>query len=568
MSNERSDNTENIVGEPLLKELTHLRGQLAAREQQCLELSQELARLKSGGQGETRERDNLQAKLVNAIEMAHLGPWEYDVVNDRFTFDDYFYKMFRTTSEQVGGYTMTSAEYARRFVHPDDISVVGDETRRAIATKDPGYSRQLEHRIRYADGTVGYINVRFFIQKDAHGQTVKTYGVNQDITERKRSEEALRELNEALSQRNELAEARAKQLQNLAVELIEAEEQERRRIAGLLHNDVQQLLASARFMLQSCSHSGSDLEEVQRLLEMSIRKTRHLSHELSPAVLDYSGLTAGLQWMCEQMKKQFGLQVTLKTNTARQYKRAPLKVFIFRAVQELLFNIVKHAGVQNAQVSMADTGDHLVITVSDAGKGFNPSILEAYPPKAGLGLLSLRERASYFGSSLTIESAPGKGCRMTLTVPIHVSSEILHQRDAITTRQEHSQAIVASGMGMTRVLFVDDHHVIRKGLIGLVAGRPDIEVVGEAANGWEALELTRQLRPDVVVMNISMSQMDGIEATRRLKTELPDVRVMGLSMHDDERFAASMRQAGAEAFVSKNTSPAELLKMIYGIAHP
>jgi CheY-like chemotaxis protein len=301
---------------------------------------------------------------------------------------------------------------------------------------------------------------------------------------------------------------------------------------------------------------------------MSIRKTRHLSHELSPAVLDYSGLTAGLQWMCEQMKKQFGLQVTLKTNTARQFKRAPLKVFIFRAVQELLFNIVKHAGVQNAQVSMADAGDHLVITVSDSGKGFNPSILEAYSPKAGLGLLSLRERASYFGSSLIIESAPGKGCRMTLTVPIDVASENFQQRDAILARQEHSQAVVASGMRTTRVLFVDDHHVIRKGLIGLVAGQPDIEVVGEAANGWEALELTRQLRPDVVVMDISMPQMDGIEATRRIKSELPDVRVVGLSMHDDERFAASMRQAGAEAFESKNVSPAELLKMIYGIAHP
>jgi len=377
----------------------------------------------------------------------------------------------------------------------------------------------------------------------------------------------LRQLNEALAQRNELAEARAKQLQNLAVELIEAEEQERRRIAGLLHNDVQQLLASARFMLQSCSHSGSDLDEVQRLLEMSILKTRHLSHELSPAVLDHSGLSAGLQWLCEQMKEQFGLQVTLKTDAARQYKRVPLKVFIFRAVQELLFNIVKHAGVKNAQVSLADAGDHLVITISDSGKGFNPSILEAYSPKAGLGLLSLRERASYFGSSLKIKSAPGKGCRLTMTVPINVASEIFHQREAILARQEHSQAVVASGMGITRVLFVDDHHVIRKGLIGLVAGQPDIEVVGEAANGREALELTRQLRPDVVVMDISMPEMDGIEATRRIKTELPDVRVVGLSMHDDEQFAVSMRQAGADAFVSKTVSPAELLKVIYGIAH-
>ncbi|MFZ3048838.1 MAG: PAS domain S-box protein, partial [Desulfatirhabdiaceae bacterium] len=131
-----------------------------------------------------KEREKLQAQLSNALEMAHLGHWEYDVANDRFTFNDHFYKIFRITADQVGGYTMSSAEYARRFVHPDDIAVVGEETRKAIEADDPFFSRQLEHRIIYADGTVGYITVSFFIQKDADGKTVRTYGVNQDITRR------------------------------------------------------------------------------------------------------------------------------------------------------------------------------------------------------------------------------------------------------------------------------------------------------------------------------------------------------------------------------------------------
>ena len=139
------------------------------------------------------ERDKLQAQLSNAIEMAHLGHWEYDVVNDLFTFNDHFYKIFRTTAKQVGGYTMSSAEYARRFVHPDDMHIVEEETRKAIEATDPHFSRQLEHRMLYADGTVGHITVRFFIVKDAQGKTVKTYGVNQDITERKLTEEALRQ---------------------------------------------------------------------------------------------------------------------------------------------------------------------------------------------------------------------------------------------------------------------------------------------------------------------------------------------------------------------------------------
>ena len=134
-----------------------------------------------------------EAQLSNAMRMAHLGHWEYDVIEDLFTFSDQFYEIFRTTAEEVGGYTMPSAEYVRRFVHPDDRYVVGDEFRKSIETTDPHFSRQLEHRMLYADGEVGYISVRVFVVKDKLGRTVRTYGVNQDITERKRTEESIRE---------------------------------------------------------------------------------------------------------------------------------------------------------------------------------------------------------------------------------------------------------------------------------------------------------------------------------------------------------------------------------------
>lgn len=139
------------------------------------------------------ELTNSRSKFLNALEIAYLGPWEYDVINDLFTFNDSFYSMFRTTADQVGGYVMSSAEYVRRFVHPDDSFVVAAETQKAMESNDPAFCRQLEHRMLYADGEVGYITVRFFIVKDENGKTIKTYGVNQDVTERKRIEVALRE---------------------------------------------------------------------------------------------------------------------------------------------------------------------------------------------------------------------------------------------------------------------------------------------------------------------------------------------------------------------------------------
>ncbi|MDY0312905.1 MAG: transporter substrate-binding domain-containing protein [Desulfobacterales bacterium] len=135
----------------------------------------------------------LQARLAQAVEIAHLGYWEYDAAQDRFIFDDAFYRIYKTTAEEVGGYTMTPQAYADRFVHPDDRHIVVEETCNALKSDDHSYNRRMEHRIRYADGTVGWISVRFYIVKDEHGKTVKTYGVNQDITERKEADKALQE---------------------------------------------------------------------------------------------------------------------------------------------------------------------------------------------------------------------------------------------------------------------------------------------------------------------------------------------------------------------------------------
>jgi CheY-like chemotaxis protein len=378
-------------------------------------------------------------------------------------------------------------------------------------------------------------------------------------------------LEQRVAQRTELAEGRAKQLQALSMELIEVEEQERQRIAELLHDDLQQVLAAARMQLQAACETIPPepmLEGVEQLLVESIRKMRRLSHELSPAVLHHSGIVAAMQWLARNMEDQFGLQVQLESDGAHELESSPLRVFLFRAVQELLFNVVKHAGVKTAQVALSRSGSSLAMTVSDQGQGFSPDILNSYTETRGFGLLSIRERARYTGGSLVIESAPGQGSRLTLTVPISIPIDDELKQSA-ADRQPLTQAgfPVSTGISGLRVLFVDDHSVMRQGLIRLMTGQPNIQVVGEAANGREAIERVRQLKPDVVVMDVSMPEMDGIEATRRIKAEFPTVRVIGLSMYEEEQFANSMRQAGAEAFVNKTASPAELLEAIYGFDH-
>ena len=116
-----------------------------------------------------------------------------------------------------------------------------------------------------------------------------------------------------------------------------------------------------------------------------------------------------------------------------------------------------------------------------------------------------------------------------------------------------------------RVLIVDDHAIVRQGLRALIEGRTDMEVVGEAAQGRDALRLARTLTPDVVVMDITMPDLNGIEATRQLMKLLPDTRVVTLSMHSERRLVVEMLRAGASAFVLKEYVFDELLAAVHEV---
>jgi PAS domain S-box-containing protein len=468
---------------------------------------------------------------------------------------------------------MLSMKEAAARVHPDDRQSVKIYLKRIISGERP--DKPMEYRWRVKSGEYRWFSDSRKAVFDENGKAVSLVGITRDITEIKQIQAELEkskiELEKKVAERTRLAEARAKQLQALAVELIEAEERERRRVAELLHDDLQQILAAARMQLESACRSlpsESTLLNVMKLLKESIAKSRRLSYELSPAMLHHSGLVTALQWLARQQGEQFGLLVELESNGDQQLESTHLKVFLFRAVQELLFNIVKHAKVKSARVVLSISDNCISISVSDKGCGFNPRILDNHVFTEGLGLLSLRERAKYIGGNLVIESVPGKGSCFTLTVPFHITKGEKLQPLALDDRQCLSPRddFESTDPKDIRVLLVDDHQVMRQGLISLISGQPDIQVVGEAANGSEAIKMVRQLKPDVVLMDISMPEMDGIEATRRIKVDMPDVRVIGLSMFDDKHMASTMLEAGAETFVSKTASLAKLLKAIYAMS--
>ncbi|MGC9952478.1 MAG: response regulator transcription factor [Bryobacteraceae bacterium] len=109
-----------------------------------------------------------------------------------------------------------------------------------------------------------------------------------------------------------------------------------------------------------------------------------------------------------------------------------------------------------------------------------------------------------------------------------------------------------------RILLADDHRILREGLRSLLAQQPDMVVVGEAADGEEAVALAGQLRPDLVIMDVVMPGLDGVAATRRIRAEIPATRVIALSMHADRRFVSEMLRAGALGYLLKDSAFEEL----------
>lgn len=160
-------------------------------------------------------------------------------------------------------------------------------------------------------------------------------------------------------------------------------------------------------------------EEIEQLLDESIQASRSLTAELSPPILHEGGLTAGLQWLAHWMKEKHGLNVVLVTDVDVAAPAEDVSVLLFESVRELLFNVVKHARVQSARVSMKPVaGQSLEIAVSDEGAGFDPESLKAARRLGGFGLFSIRERLGLIGGRLVIDSRPGHGARLAVIIPV------------------------------------------------------------------------------------------------------------------------------------------------------
>jgi CheY-like chemotaxis protein len=210
----------------------------------------------------------------------------------------------------------------------------------------------------------------------------------------------------------------------------------------------------------------------------------------------------------------------------------------------------------------------LIIIVSDKGAGFDPKGLwqKNRPSDGGYGLFNIRERLLLLGGDFQIESSPSSGTKVTLAAPLQgyaleTIEPGIKTADAQPHESTHRKLPEPSG-GSIKVMLVDDHAVMRQGLSLLLSRHTDIEIVGEAADGAQAVEMARRINPDIILMDISMPVMDGIEATRIIRSHLPQIRIITLSMHEAEDQASAAKRAGAVAYLSKSGNPDAILSTI------
>ncbi len=529
-----------------------------------------------------------EERLHLALDAADLATFEIDLGTGKISSATGIWKMLEPGPDRTPA---TFDEWIGLML-PEDRDRVRKAIERSYAT---GEKYEIEYRIRCANGEVRWRRGKGGPASADGKSPDRVTGVVVDVTAKKQAEADLRrsrdelekrvmertaELSEVVAALREEAERRivaeeelrerSERLSALSASLTLAEQRERERLARVLHDGLQQYLAAARYHLASLKHSTDPValeteKEVDGLLSEAIETGRLLTAELSPPVLIEGGLGSAMEWLAAWMEDKHGLAVDLEIEGRLDGVRRDVAVLLFESVRELLFNVVKHAGVKTAHVRASSQGPQLRIEVSDRGVGYDPrKLMAGNRGSTRFGLLSIAERLALLGGEMEVEGSPGEGTRFTLTVPLAKSTEAPAAK-AAGRGQEPAPADDTEAEcddARIRLVLVDDHTVMRQGLATLLRDERDMVVVGEAADGETAVRVVCEVHPDVVLMDVSMPGMNGVEATRLVHERCPAARVIGLSMFEDPEHMASMIAAGAWAYLGKNGPADKLLDHI------
>jgi PAS domain S-box-containing protein len=291
-------------------------------------------------------------------------------------------------------------------VHPDDREAYA-APEKGLSPENPTY--ETSYRVLRPDGSAIWLEANGRILFDDQGNMLRIMGLVADVTNRKVAEEAL---------------------SNVSRRMIEAQEQERTRIARELHDDIGQRLALLTIELEQLQENPPNLPvEVRRRMGKLRKQTSEiatdiqaLSHELHSSKLDYLGIAAAVRGFCKEFGEQRKMEIDLKTYDLPRPLPRDISLCLFRVLQEALNNSAKHSGAQRCEVQLWATSEEIHLTVSDSGAGFDS---EAIKETRGLGLISMEERLKLLNGTLSIDSQLKCGTTIHARVPLNSGSDAM-----------------------------------------------------------------------------------------------------------------------------------------------
>ena len=383
-----------------------------------------------------------------------------------------------------------------------------------------------------------------------------------------------------LTRRNEqLRRAREHLARVRQAELVSAE---RHRIARDLHDSVAQCLVGIGMHLEWChrhldpsSPAYERLVASKELARAGLGWVRSAVGELSGLEQPGTGLGQALRDLAADFRSAGQLRVSVRVTARQRQLPSVVEHSLFQIAQEGLWNAVRHAHATQAWLSLAYTEDQILLSVSDDGTG-DPARIARYlataqagreeaapgPPRRGRhGLRNIAERAAELGGEVSLRRRRGGGLRISVRVPVAAAGRARPWHGTMKRGAVKQAPLV-------RILVVDDHTIVRQGLRSILDLEPDFTVVGEAADAEQAITETARLNPDVVLLDLMLSDRapaEGLDVCAELRERHPGVSVVVLTTFLDKRLLLGALRRGASGYALKDVDAVELARIIRSV---
>ena len=353
-----------------------------------------------------------QERLALAQRSANAGVWDWEVPTNTLSWSPEYYFLYGLDPSVKPTYDNWLAS-----VLEEDRERVDRHVHEAMAAQS---DLDLQVRIQHPERGIRWLNALGRTAYDEKGHPVRLTGFTIDVTERQRADEALRAAHGELAERVHQLLEQQERLRALSVTNEELREHAARHIAHELHDEAGQILAAvrialARIAVKAAPALDDDLGHVKALITQVEDQLRHLAHELRPTILDDLGLGPALEFLSHGVAQRWGLKIAV-TGAIGIVLPPKIATILYRVAQEALTNVVRHAGAREVILRLERRPDAVRLLIRDDGKGFDVSGTAGQ--QRGLGLLGIEERVMAVDGTVEIQSQPGKGTDVVVTVPL------------------------------------------------------------------------------------------------------------------------------------------------------